>query len=139
MKKLLAILIITFSVLSLSAQSPVGKWDTYDDETGEKKSLIEIYKVGDKLYGKIIKIYDQTKSDAKCTSCTGDKKDKAIVGMIIMEDLEKDDDEWDDGEILDPNNGKIYDCKIWLESNEVLKVRGYVGLFYRTQTWKKVN
>ena len=59
--------------------------------------------------------------------------------MIIMENLEKDDDEWDDGEILDPNNGKIYDCKIWLEGNDILKVRGYVGFFYRTQTWKRVK
>ena len=139
MKKLFTLLLITFSFLSLSAQSPVGKWDTYDDETGKKKSVIEIYKIGEKLYGKIIKIHDQTKADAKCTSCTGNKKDKAIIGMIIMEDLEKDDGEWDDGEILDPNNGKVYDCKIWLESDDVLKVRGYVGLFYRTQTWKRVK
>ena len=54
-----------------------------------------------------------------------------------MNNLEKDDDEWGDGEILDPNNGKIYDCKIWLEGNDILKVRGYVGFFYRTQTWKR--
>ena len=139
MKSLLTSVFLCLSFFFTSAQSPVGKWDTYDDETNEKKSVIEIYKVGDKLYGKIIKIHDNTKADAKCTTCTDDKKDKAILGMIIMENLEKDDDEWDDGEILDPNNGKIYDCKIWLEGNDILKVRGYVGFFYRTQTWKRVK
>lgn len=139
MKTLLTLCFVCFNLLYLSAQSPIGKWDTYDDETGEKKSVIEIYKEGDQLYGKIIKIYDKAKTNAKCTACNGDKKDKPIVGMVIMENLEKDDDEWDDGEILDPNNGKVYDCKIWLESNDVLKVRGYVGFFYRTQTWKRLK
>lgn len=62
MKTLLTLCFVCFSLLYLSAQSPIGKWDTYDDETGEKKSVIEIYKKGDQLYGKIIKIYDKAKT-----------------------------------------------------------------------------
>ena len=59
--------------------------------------------------------------------------------MEIIRDLEKDGDEWEDGTVLDPEKGKIYDCKIWLEDNETLKLRGYVAFFYRTQTWYKVK
>ena len=137
MKHSIVILVICFSFLQLSAQSPIGKWDSYDDETGQKKSVIEIYKEGDKLNGKITELYDKSKTTAVCKECTDDRQNKLIIGMVIMNNLEKDDDEWGGGEILDPNNGKIYDCKIWLEGNDILKVRGYVGFFYRTQTWKR--
>ena len=139
MKKILLTLIVGFSCVSLFAQSPLGKWDTYDDETGEKKSVIEVYEQDGKLFGKIVKIYNQAKVDAKCTKCSDDNKDQPIMGMVIMTDLKKDDKEWKDGEILDPNNGKVYDCKIWLENDDNLMVRGYVGWFFRTQTWKRLK
>jgi len=60
--------------------------------------------------------------------------------MEIIRGMEWDagDEEYDDGEIMDPQDGKTYDCVIWREGEE-LKVRGYVAFFYRTQTWKKVN
>ena len=58
--------------------------------------------------------------------------------MEIVRDMEPDDDEWEDGSICDPKNGKVYDCKMWLEDGN-LKVRGYVAFFYRTQTWLPAN
>ena len=139
MKNLLITFLVTLCYLTINAQTPIGKWDTYDDETGEKKSTVEIYKVGDKLYGKIVTIYDKSNANAKCSKCTGNKKDKAIMGMVIINDLEKDGNEWEDGKILDPNNGKVYDCKVWVEDNDILKVRGYIGWLYRTQTWKRLK
>jgi uncharacterized protein (DUF2147 family) len=59
--------------------------------------------------------------------------------MVIIEGLVQDDDEYEDGTILDPKNGKVYDCKIWLDSADKLMVRGYVGIFFRTQEWIRVN
>ena len=53
--------------------------------------------------------------------------------------MEKVGDEYKNGKILDPENGKVYSCKMWLDSNGDLQVRGYVGIFYRTQTWKKLT
>ena len=58
--------------------------------------------------------------------------------MIIIKDMVQDGDEWEDGTILDPKKGKIYDCKLWVEDGN-LKVRGYLFFLYRTQTWFRVK
>ena len=73
-----------------------------------------------------------------CTDCTGDNKGKKVLGLVIVNNLEKDGDEFSDGTILDPNNGKVYDCSIWLDESGDLQVRGYIAFFFRTQTWKKL-
>ena len=123
------------------AQSPIGKWKTVDDETGKEKSVVEIFEKEGKLYGKIDQIMDLEEPDPKCEECPkdDDRYQQSILGMEIIRDLEKDGDEWEDGTVLDPEKGKIYDCKIWLENDETLKLRGYVAFFYRTQTWYKVK
>jgi uncharacterized protein (DUF2147 family) len=139
MKKLgLSITLLLF-IVSVNAQSITGQWKTIDDETGKEKSVVEIYKKGDKYFGKVISIVDPTKRDSKCTLCNDSRKDQAVIGMEIIKDLVQDDDEFEDGTILDPKNGKIYDCKIWLEDDNTLSVRGYVAFFFRTQTWKRVK
>ena len=75
-----------------------------------------------------------------CDKCEGDKKDKKIIGMQIVEGLSKKGTNWEGKNgILDPAKGKIYTCKLWLEGNDVLKVRGYLEPFYRTQTWYRVK
>ncbi len=120
------------------AQSPVGTWRTIDDETGKPKSHVEIYEQNGKLYGKITKLLNPSEPNPTCKKCSGAKKGKPIEGLVIIEGLKKDGDEWEDGTILDPSKGKTYDCKLWLEGDK-LKVRGYVALFYRTQTWQRVK
>ena len=139
MKKLgLSITFLLF-ILSMNAQTITGKWKTIDDETKKEKSVIEIFKKGDKYFGKIISIVDPTKKDSKCTLCTDSRKDQPIIGMEIIKNLEQDGDEFEDGTILDPKNGKIYDCKIWLEDDNTLNVRGYISFFFRTQEWIRVE
>ena len=139
MKKLgLSITFLLF-ILSMNAQTITGKWKTIDDETKKEKSVIEIFKKGDKYFGKIISIVDPTKKDSKCTLCTDWRKDQPILGMQIIKNLEQDGDEFEDGTILDPKNGKIYDCKIWLEDDNTLNVRGYISFFFRTQEWIRVE
>ena len=139
MKNLLLLTVTLFVSTLLMAQSPIGKWDSYDDETGELKSKVEIFKKKGKLFGKIEKVYGEAKANNSCTKCKGDKNGLPLVGLEIIENLSKDGNEWEDGTIVDPKNGKVYDCKIWLEGNDTLKVRGYVAFFYRTQTWKRVK
>ena len=131
------LLIFAFLISSVSfSQSIVGEWETYDDETNEKKGLIEIYKNGDKYFGKIKGTYVK-KEETKCVPCKGDKHNKPIIGLTIIENLKKDGDEFTDGTILDPENGKEYDCTLSLISADKLKVRGYIGfsLLGRTQYW----
>jgi uncharacterized protein (DUF2147 family) len=125
-----------------NAQTVFGKWKTIDDETGEPKSIVEIYERGGKVYGKIVKLFRKPneEQDPVCDECDAEdaRYKKKIIGMEILKDMVKDEDEYDDGEILDPNNGKIYRCKLWLEGKD-LKLRGYLGPFYRTQTWVREN
>jgi len=82
---------------------------------------------------------DKTKKDRQCTECEGSDKDKPILGMVIINGLEKDGDTWEDGTILDPESGKVYKCYITLENKNKLKVRGYIGfsLLGRTQYWSR--
>tara|TARA_B100000767_G_scaffold257612_1_gene265618 strand:+ start:158 stop:571 length:414 start_codon:yes stop_codon:yes gene_type:complete len=134
-------LILLFALIiscSINAQSILGKWKTIDDETGKVKSHVEIYKQGEKYFGKVIGIANPKKQDALCTDCTGENKGKKVLGLVIVNNLEKDGDEFSDGTILDPNNGKVYDCSIWLDESGDLQVRGYIAFFFRTQTWKKL-
>jgi uncharacterized protein (DUF2147 family) len=69
-----------------------------------------------------------------CTKCPGSDKDKPVVGLVIVKDLRLDGEHYKEGTILDPEDGKVYKAEMWLEQGK-LKVRGYLGLFYRTQTW----
>jgi uncharacterized protein (DUF2147 family) len=138
-----------FSVLlfvSAPTAKPItGDWKTIDDETGKAKSVVRLYKKSNgKLYGKIIKLYRAKGEDPDpiCDKCEGSKKNKKIIGMEIVTGLKKDGNEWyADNGILDPSKGTVYDCKMWLDSedNNKLNVRGYVGWFYRTQTWHRIK
>jgi len=136
--------LILFANILFAQDEVLGKWNTIDDETGRKKGIVEVYKKDNKLYGKILKLFRLPDEDQNpiCDKCDEDEPrfNKLALGMVILKDLEWDDDEWDDGTILDPKNGKVYSCKLWLEDGE-LQVRGYIGfsLLGRSQTWLRVK
>jgi uncharacterized protein (DUF2147 family) len=117
--------------------SPVGVWETIDDETHKPTAHVEIWEKDGKYFGKIVKLLVDP-PDTLCTKCEGARKNQRVLGMTILWDLKKDDDEYSGGRILDPKNGKTYRCKIWREGN-TLKVRGYLFIFYRTQKWNLVS
>lgn len=141
MKKLFLGLILLVGFMNVNAQDVVGKWKTIDDETGKPKSIVEIYKDGNKYYGKIVEMITEKNKDGVCRTCETKYKNKNIIGLVILKDLEKDDDEYGDGEIMDPKNAKTYSCYIKLVSTNKLKVRGYLGfsLLGRTQYWYRVK
>jgi uncharacterized protein (DUF2147 family) len=119
------------------ATSPVGLWKSIDEETKQPKALIRIAEQGGVLVGKIEKILTD-KADAVCDLCPDDRKGKPVQGMTILTGLKKDGEEWTGGEVLDPNNGKIYKAKAKLvDGGRKLDVRGFIGvaLLGRTQTW----
>jgi len=140
MKIKLLILLLTLPLISFS-QEVIGKWKTIDDVTGNAKSIVEVYEENGKVYGKVSKILTVGEENKVCSECKGDLKNEPITGMVILQNLSKDGDEWNGGTILDPNNGKTYKCYITLENDEKLKVRGYIGfsLIGRTQYWYKVE
>src|SRR5581483_10766498 len=111
--------------------TPVGKWETIDDSTHQPKALVEISQNSDgSLSGKVIKGLDPKAEPGKrCTACTDERKDQPILGMTIISGMKPDGDSWDGGNILDPENGKVYMCKMHLEDGgQKLVVRGYIGV-----------
>ena len=126
----------------VNSQSILGEWKTIDDISGNPKSILEVYETGGRIYGKVQRILEKGKENAKCIKCEGDLKNKPVVGMLIINGLKnKSKNEYSGGEILDPENGRKYRCKIWLnpKNPNELKVRGYIAFFYRTQTWMRVK
>jgi len=134
--------LLLLSVDSFSQENIFGRWKTIDDETGEAKSIVEIYKNGDKVFGKIVDLINPPADDPDplCDECPEDdpRYNQKVIGMEIIKDLEQNGSEYEGGTVLKPDEGKIYKCKIWLEDGK-LKVRGYWGFFYRTQTWIRAN
>lgn len=136
---------LTAAALALSpawAQepSPVGLWKNIDDTTGKPKALIRVSENGGVLEGRIEKLFRPADQDQnpKCDKCTDARKDQPIIGMVIMSGLKKDGDEYTGGEILDPNNGKVYKSKLNLtDGGKKLNVRGYIGvpMLGRSQVW----
>lgn len=137
---LFSLLLFTF-VLSAQNSSPLGLWKTIDDETKEAKSHMELYEKNGKVYGKITKLLLKP-ADTVCEKCKGEKANKPLIGMILIDGLVKSGEQWKGASILDPVTGNYYDCTIWIsESNEnELKVKGkhWTGLS-RTQTWYRIK
>jgi uncharacterized protein (DUF2147 family) len=124
------------------SQNVFGKWKTIDDRTGNPKGVIDIYKKGGKMFGKVVEILEKGKKDAVCTKCDGDLKDEPVLGMVIIKGAEKHEDgEWKGKHLFDPEQAMTFRCKIWLnpDNPNELKVRGYLAFIYRTQTWIRVE
>jgi uncharacterized protein (DUF2147 family) len=132
MKKLLALTMFALLSLTTQAQNILGKWKT---EAGNAN--VEIYQQGGKVNGKIIWLEkgpdtkDSHNPDAKL-------RERKLMGVNILSDLTKKGDKWEGGKIYDPKSGKTYKCSIWMDGNK-LKVRGHLGIFHDTQTWKRVK
>lgn len=123
--------------------TPVGRWQTLDDDDHKPTAVVEIREVNGELSGTIRELLrPATHADSVCGKCTDDRKDQPVVGMEILRHLRRDGDEWSGGEILDPQNGKTYRAKVKLGNDgKSLIVRGYLGisLFGRSQTWVRAG
>lgn len=143
--KRLAFLIAAFALhaAALAQATPVGLWKTIDDESKTEKSLVRIVEAGGVLGGKIEKLLDPAKQNDICDKCSDERKGKPIVGLSIIRNAKQDGEDksvWTGGEILDPNNGKTYRLRLKpLDGGKQLEVRGYVGPFFRNQTWIRVE
>ena len=143
-RSLAAILFAAFSASALAQMSPVGVWKTIDDETKKEKSLVRIKETNGVFTGTIEKFLDPaTKVDEVCDKCTDDRKGKPVLGMTIIRNIKANADDkgiWDGGDILDPNNGKVYRARLKpVDGGKKLEMRGYLGPFYRTQVWLRVE
>ena len=137
---LLLILSITLSIQSF-AQSPIGIWENYDPDNGSPLSRIEFYKENGKLNARIVEIFDEDFTTT-CNQCEGPRKDQILKGMTVIWNLTiRNSTQFKKGRIIDPGNGKIYKCFVQLQDDNLLKVRGYMGIkaLGRTQYWSRVT
>lgn len=124
------------------SQSVFGKWKTIDDRTGNPKAIIHIYELDGLMYGKVIEIVEEGKENFICEKCEGERKDKPVLGMTIIDAAEHHGEGVYKGDTLfDPQQAMTFRCKIWLnpDNSDELKVRGYLAFIYRTQTWLRVE
>jgi len=127
-------------LLNATEPSPAGLWKTIDDSSGQPKGLVRIREVNGRYEGKLEKIFPKPGEDPapRCDKCEGARHNQPVLGMTILWGLTKQGDEYQGGEALDPENGKIYRAKMKLvDGGKKLEVRGFIGisLFGRSQTW----
>jgi len=103
-----ALFFIAAATAAHAQNTPVGVWKTIDDDTKQEKSLVRITESGGVVSGKIDKLLNPTEPNPVCDKCSDDRKGKPITGMSIIEGLKQSGEVWEGGEILDPNNGKVY-------------------------------
>jgi uncharacterized protein (DUF2147 family) len=123
------------------AASPAGLWKSIDDKTGKPRSLIRVSEHNG-AYSAVIEkgLLATDTGDAVCDQCKDERKGQKIIGMTIVKGLKEKDGVYEGGEILDPENGKTYKCKMQLDaSGNKLEVRGFIGisLFGRSQIWTR--
>ena len=140
MYKLIFLFAAFLSGAALTAQSATGVWKTIDDDTGEAKSHVQIYEQNGQLFGKVVRLL-KSAPDKKCDKCPGERKNQPVLQMVVLEKMQPKGGYWQSGRILDPEKGKWYTCSFWLKEGDanVLVVRGYIGPFFRTQYWYRVN
>ena len=142
MMKTLAAWVLALGVSTAWAQmTPVGAWKTIDDDGKTEKSIVRISESDGHLSGRIESLFDASKKDSVCDQCSDERKGQRVVGLTILRNVVKQEDEgglWSGGDILDPHNGKVYKVRLRpVEGGRRLEVRGYIGLpmLGRTQTW----
>ena len=133
-KWLFILAVLTSSVIS--AQSILGKWRTVDGQTGEEKSIVEIFERDGKIFGKIVEILNPENKDALCEKCEGPEKNRPVLGLELIKNMVKDGKYFKQGTIFDPEHGKKFRCRLKLTNDpNILQVRGYVAFLYATQYW----
>ena len=134
------IVILASSAAPAAENSPVGLWRTIDDNTGKPRGLVRIIETNGEYQGRVEKTFPKLGEDSnpKCEKCEGARRDQPVIGMTILWGLKKQGEEYNGGEILDPENGKIYRARLKLDDGgKQLDVRGFIGfsLFGRSQIW----
>lgn len=137
---LLLLTAFSFAGFAQNKDAILGKWV---NSTGE--AHVDITKKGDKYFGKIVWLKEPkdekgvVKSDVKNPDAA--LHSRPILGLEILTNFIYDDGKWTDGKIYDPKSGKTYSCNMTMKGNDVLNMRGYVGisLLGRSETWKRVK
>jgi uncharacterized protein (DUF2147 family) len=127
--------------LAVSAASALGLWKTVDDKVHDVRSIVRIWEEGGKLKGRVEKTFPRPGEGLNdpCVDCPEPFTGKPKLGLQFLWGFERDGDNWVDGSILDPDNGKIYHCELTPSPDgKSLRVYGYIRVIFkigRSQTW----
>jgi len=142
----LAALLLLAPMLALAQAdggSPIGLWRTIDDHTGKPRALVRLFEKDGRIFGRIEKgLALEAETEGVCNQCTDERRGQPKIGLIIIRNMQRDGDVWTGGDILDPDNGKVYRCRLRVvDDNRSLEVRGFIGfaLLGRTQMWERVD
>jgi uncharacterized protein (DUF2147 family) len=122
--------------------SPVGRWKTVDDATGKVKSIVRIREQKGKLFGTIEQLFDPPVPHPTCYLCSGDLKDRPLVGLQVLSGFVQDGGQWSGGQVLDPESGKIYSASLSIEDGgKKLRLHGYflIPVLGRTEHWVRAE
>jgi uncharacterized protein (DUF2147 family) len=145
MKKLWwGVAISVASQVAMAQATPAGLWKTIDDATQKERSLVRITEAAGTFSGRIEKsLNPNEKPDAVCEKCTDERKNKPLIGMVLIRNIKQNADDkevFDGGDVVDPDNGKVYRLRLKpIDGGKKLEVRGYIGPFYRNQVWLRAE
>jgi uncharacterized protein (DUF2147 family) len=130
------------AAFAADATSPVGNWKTIDDKTGKARAIVRVYEKNGLLFGRIEQTFTPGGETRVCVPCTDERKNQPIIGLLVVRNMTADGAGYSGGDILDPESGSVYRCKMHLEQDgSRLVVRGYIGFAFlgRSQTWQRQN
>ena len=136
--------VLVANLASAAVVSPVGTWRTIDDETHQPRALVSIEEHDGVLAGRIVRLFREPgeEPNPRCIDCSGERHNQPVLGMTILWNFHFDGHTWRDGEVLDPEEGKIYRANLQLhDDGKRLVLRGYIGipLLGRSQVWERVD
>ena len=126
--KILILALLLMSNIAKAETNITGYWTTIDDETNTAKSVVQIYEYNGKYFGRVVELLKNKQATAKLPN------NPPVIGMDIIWDLEKEENTYKNGEILDPTKGKVYGCEVWRDKENLI-VRGKIAFLGRNQTW----
>jgi uncharacterized protein (DUF2147 family) len=144
MRPFSALLLAFAQLAAASDSSPIGTWRTIDDETHKPRALVRVEEHDGALTGRIVQLFREPGEDPAplCVDCKGERHNQPVLGMTILWNFRQNGDVWSGGEVLDPEEGRIYRANLRLRDNGArLEVHGYIGvsLLGRSQMWERVE
>ncbi|GAB3994277.1 DUF2147 domain-containing protein [Spirosoma daeguense] len=143
---LLLVLCMTLPALAPKNDDPdavLGRW-----LSSKKRNQVQIYKQGDKYFGKLVWMLEPTDPATKKLKVDSENPDqnlrsRPLMQMVLVSNLKyKGNNVWGDGEVYNPEDGKTYGCELSLKNPNELDMRGYVmgvTMFGKTKTWTRVK
>ena len=125
--------------LSPKLQNAIGRWQIVNGD-GTPGGKAETYLENGRLFGRVTEARPGRTPRDVCDKCSGEYKNQLILGMVFLRNFHAEGDNWVDGSVVDPENGKEYKGKIWAVGKDSLHMRGYIGisLLGRTESWVRI-